>query len=138
MATTRKITNGEELKDAIRQLEVKVKGHEEIMKHNYSEAKQHFKPANVIKNTFSYIAETPEIQRTLINTAIGFIMGYASKKSVEVLNEEALDHTISNFVTHQLTKYENKDPESLLGRGIRVLRRFTPPTSPLYPFVRYK
>lgn len=138
MAIHRNITNGEELKGAIKQLEVTVKGHEEIMKHNFAEAKQHFKPANVIKNTFSYIAETPEIQRTLINTAIGFIMGYASKKSAEVLNEEALDLTISNFITHQLTKYETKEPESLLARGISVIRRFTPPTSPIYPFVRYK
>jgi hypothetical protein len=95
-------------------------------------------PKRVVKNTFSYVGQTPEIQRTLVNTVIGFILGYASKKAVELLSENALDRTIHNAVNHHLTKIEDRQPSTLLSKGISLLRKHTPRDSPIYPFVRYK
>lgn len=138
MATTRKITNAEELQQAIKDLETRVQGHSVGIKQNYGQVKENLHPTRVAKNTFSYVAETPEIQRTLVNTAIGFILGYASKKAVELLTEDALDRTVHGIFNHHLTKLEHNRPESLLSKGISLFRRFTPPDSPMYPFVRYK
>lgn len=138
MATTRKITNTEDLHKAIYELESKVKVQEIEIKDNYSQVKQNLNPKRVVKNTFSYVAETPEIQKTLVNTIIGFIIGYASKKAVELLSEDVLDRTVHNLVNHHISKIENKQPESLLSKGISLVRKHTPTDSPIYPFVRYK
>ena len=108
------------------------------MKSDYHSVKTNLKPQNLVKNTFSYVAETPEIQKTLINTALGFILGYASKKAAEILTEETLNKTVENFVQHHLNRLENQEPRNILSHGIAIVRKFTPPTSPLYPFVRYK
>jgi len=138
MPTRRKITNDNDLQSAIKELELKVKLDEEEIKDSYEQVKVNLNPKRVVKNTFSYVAETPEIQRTLVNTAIGFILGYASKKAVELLSEESLNRTVENIVNQQLTKLENKRPESILSRGISFFRKHTPPSSPIYPLVRYK
>jgi hypothetical protein len=138
MAIKRKISNSEELRKAIYDLESTVKVQELEMKDNYAQIKQNFKPKRVVKNTFSYLAETPEIQKTIVNTVIGFILGYASKKAVELLSENALDRTVHNLVNTQIEKIENRKPDSLLSKGISLIRKHTPYDSPIYPFVRYR
>ena len=138
MAVTRKISNSEDLQKAIYDLEAKVKVQALEIKDNYDQVKENMHPKRVIRNTFSYVGETPEIQRTLVNTVIGFILGYASKKAVELLSEDVLDRTIHNIVNHQLTRLENKEPGTLLSKGISLVRKHTPNDSAIYPFVRYK
>jgi len=138
MALTRKISNTEDLRKAMNELESRVKVQELEIKDNYSQIKDNMQPKRVARNTFSYLAETPEIQKTLVNTVIGFILGYASKKAVELFSEQSLDRTVHNIVNHQLTKLENKQPEGLLAKGISLVRKHTPNDSPIYPFVRYK
>src|SRR5215211_5635960 len=98
MASTRKISNSEELQQAMKELEKKVQVQELEMKVNYNQVKENLHPKRVVKNTFSYVAETPEIQRTLVNTVIGFILGYASKKATELLSQNALNSTVENLV----------------------------------------
>jgi predicted nuclease with TOPRIM domain len=138
MAITRKITNSQELHDAMNELERKIQVQELQLKENYGQVKDNLQPKRVVKNTFSYLAETPEIQKTLVNTVIGFIIGYASKRAVEVLSEQALDRTVHNMVNHQISKIENKNPESVVSKAISLFRKHTPHDSPIYPFVRYK
>jgi len=138
MAITRKISNSEDLRKAIDQLENRVKVQEMEIKDDYSEIKHNMHPKRVAKNTFTYLGETPEIQKTVINTIIGFVLGYASKKAVDLFSENSLDRTIHNLVNHQITKLENKQPDGWLSRGISLIRKHTPYDSPIYPFVRYK
>jgi len=138
MALKKKIHNTEELKQAMNELQSRVEVQELEMKVNYNQVKENLQPTRVAKNTFSYLAETPEIQRTLVNTVLGFILGYASKKAVSLLREDVLDQTIHNLVNHQVTKLENSQPDSLLAKGISLFRQHTPPSSPIYPFVKYK
>ncbi|MGI8634519.1 MAG: hypothetical protein ACR2KZ_03855 [Segetibacter sp.] len=138
MAVTRKISNSEDLQKAIYDLEAKVKVQALEIKDNFDQVKENMHPKRLIKNTFSYVGETPEIQRTLVNTVIGFILGYASKKAVELLSEDVLDRTIHNMVNHQLSRLENREPRTLLSKGISLVRKHTPNNSPIYPFVRYK
>lgn len=137
MAITKKISNSVELKSAIAALESKVKMQELEIKENYFQVKENLHPKRVVKNTFSYLAETPEIQRTLVNTIIGFILGYASKKAAELLSEDVLDRTIHNVVSSQLSKLEEKQPSTLLSKGVSLFRKNTPNDSPLYPFIKY-
>lgn len=140
MATrrTKEIKSDEDLKAAITELERKVQYNKDEIKGNYELLKHELNPKKVVKNTFSFVAETPEIQRTLVNTALGFLLGYASKKAVELLSEDSLNRTVENIVSHQLTELENKNPDSLLSKGISLFRRHTPPNSPIYPLLKYK
>lgn len=138
MAAKKKITNSAELKSAITELEREVHDNEYQMKENFLQVKENLHPKRVIKNTFSYAAETPEVQRTLVNTAIGFILGYASRKATEFLTEESLNKTVEGIVSHNLTRLEDKNPDSVLSRVITLFRKHTPPSSPIYPLIKYR
>ncbi len=138
MASKRNIKSADDLRAAITELEKRVQADEFEIKSNYTQVKENLNPKKVIKNTFSYAAETPEIQRTLVNTAIGFILGYASKKAAELLSERSLNRTVENIVNHHINELENRQPGSLLSKGISLFRRFTPPNSPIYPLIKYR
>lgn len=138
MIPKKSIKNTEDLKAAINLLEKTVKDDELELKGGLTQVKESLNPKKVMKNTFSYAAETPEIQKILVNTAIGFILGYASKKAAELLSEQSLNRTVENLVNHHVNELENNHPGTLISKGIALFRRFTPPTSPLYPLIRYR
>ncbi len=134
----RTITNSKELQQAMDDLQRRVKEQEGEMKANYEQVKDNLRMKNVLKNKFNQLAETPEIQRTLINTALGMVLGFAAKKVTEVLSEQSLNRTVENILNHSLTTLERKNPGSMLSKGISLIRRYTPKDSAMYPFVRYK
>lgn len=138
MLTKGSIKNAEDLKVAISDLEKRVKAEGVELKGGIVQVKEKLRPKKVLKNTFSYAAEIPEVQKILINTAIGFILGYASKKAAELLSEQSLNRTVENLVNHHVNELENNHPGTLISKGISLFRRFTPPSSPLYPLIKYR
>jgi hypothetical protein len=132
------VKNSAELLQAINELELKVHVQEAEMKDRALVIKENLQPKNVIKNTFSYMAETPEVQRTLVNTVIGFAMGYAFKKAQDLMNEQSLDKLVHNVVDAGLTKLEERNRQGLVSQTITLLRKHTPTDSPLYTFLHYK
>ena len=132
------LMNGDQLQLAIKQLEQRINIQEVQMKQNLTEIKENLKPANLVKNSFSRLAETPEIQRTLMNTIVGFALGYAAKKAADVLSEQSLDRLVHNVVDTGLNKLERGQRHNLIGKTISLLRKNTPTHSALYPYVRYK
>src|SRR3954452_5798640 len=136
IANRRNIKNSKDLKAAISELEQRIHNDQYGIKENFEQVKENLNPKRVVKNTFSYVAETPEIQRTLVNTVLGMILGYASKKAVELLSEQSLDRTVTNLVNHHISKLESRDPNSLLSKGISLFRKYTPVDSPIYPLIK--
>ena len=116
------ISTTAELKQAIAELERKTKSHEVTIKSQYAETKQALKPKNVIRNSFSSLAETPEVRKTLVSTIIGFGLGYFTKKATEAFSEESLNRMVGGFVDYGLNKFIERNPEGLLSKGIHLTR----------------
>jgi hypothetical protein len=91
-----------------------------------------------MKNKFEQLAQTPEIQRTLLSTAMGMVLGFAAKRMSEVLSEQSLNRTVENILNNSINKLEKRDPQSLISKGITLVRKYTPVDSPIYPFVKYR
>ncbi len=119
-------------------LQRRIKQQEGEMKSEYEQVKDNLRMKNMLKNKFNQIAETPEIQRTLLNTALGMVIGFTAKKVTEVLSEQSLNRTVENILNHSITSLERKNPGSILSKGISLIRKYTPTDSAIYPFVRYK
>ncbi|WP_207495048.1 hypothetical protein [Aridibaculum aurantiacum] len=132
------VSNSAELQNAMTELQKKIDVQEVKMKDHYEQVKENLQPKNVLKNTYSHIAETPELQRTLINTILGFVMGFAFKKASEVLNEQSLDRLAKNIIDSTLTKLETRDRHSIISKGITMLRRNTPADSALHQYIGYR
>ena len=128
----------EELRQAIADLERKKSVQELEMKSNLDQVKHAMKPVNLVRNTFSRFAEIPEVRRTLISTVVGFGMGYVAKKAKDVLSEESLDNMIGTLVHTQMSKLEDKNPDSFLTKAVTYFRKNLKEESPLYPFIGYR
>ena len=138
MAIDRKIKDSSDVESAIKELQLKIKVQEADIQEQFADVKYNLQPKRVINNGFNYLAETPEVQKVIINIAIGFIIGFASKKAAQFIGEDSLNRTVENMVGQELNKLENKDPDSFLSRIVTLLRKNTPPTSPIYPLVKYR
>jgi hypothetical protein len=134
----RQITNSKELNQAMQTLQTRVKVQEAEMKADYEELKENLRLKNLMKNKFEQLAQTPEIQRTLLNTALGMVLGFAAKKATELLSEQSLNRAFENVLNHSINKLENRNPQSIVSKGISLFRKYTPVDSPIYPYVRYK
>jgi len=133
-----KITNNAELKQAIKELERRAQIQQVEIKANYEQVKENMKFKNVLKNRFEQMAQTPEIQRTLINTAFGMVLGFAFKKVTEVLSEQSLNRTVEGIMSHSLNQLEQHNPEGWVSKVVTLVRKYTPPDSPIYPLVKYR
>lgn len=133
----KKISNGKELKLAIAELELRLIAQEKVIRQNITEVKEGLEPKRLFANTFSRLAETPGIKKIILNTAIGFFLGYVSKKSDSIFNATTVTKFAENFVNQNINRIEHNAPNNLISRCISFIRRYTPPTSPLYGFLKY-
>jgi hypothetical protein len=132
------IKNSAELRQAIADLEKKIDVQEVQMKDKAEQLKANLQPKNLAKNGFSYIAESPEIQKTFVNTLIGFVMGFAFKKGAEILNDKSMDRMVKNMLHYGMEKLNKEKPHSILNKTIHTARKFTPPDSSLYQYLHYQ
>ncbi len=132
------ITTQEELRKAIALLEQRKQLQQVEIKQEFTVVKRELKPQNLLKNTFSRLAEIPEVKRTMVNTIVGFGLGYISKKASAIMTEVSLDDIVGNLVNTQVSKMENKDSDSFISKAISYFRKNIKSESPLYPFLGYK
>jgi hypothetical protein len=78
----KKIHNSRDLKEAIAELELKKDAQELILKNQFRETYQAYKPASLLKNTIQEVSESPQFRNNLLNIAIGLGAGYLSKRMV--------------------------------------------------------
>jgi hypothetical protein len=119
----KQISTSAELKAAIAELEKKREIQQLTIKGQVAQTKKALNPVHLVKNTFSHLAETPEIKRTLISTVIGIGIGYLSKKAVTVLREDKLDKMVNNFINQGLDQLERSNPNGLLSKAVSLTRQ---------------
>ncbi len=74
------ITTSEELKAAIRTLELQQARELLLLKEQYYETRESFKLVNLLKSKFKEVAGDPDLKTDAINAAIGFTSGILARK----------------------------------------------------------
>jgi hypothetical protein len=75
-----KITSIGELKEAILQLENRKSVELELLKEEFSHAKEKMRPGNIVKNTFSNIFSGPKLIKTVMITTLSLTAAVITKK----------------------------------------------------------
>ena len=132
------VKNSKDLETAMKNLEQKINMQEVKIKDHYEQVKENLQPKNLIKNTYSHIGASPEIQKTLLNTIIGLAIGYGFKKAKDLMNEQTLDRLGKNLIDSILTKIEDSNPQGLVSKSVKMFRQSTPVDSQLHQFVGYR
>jgi hypothetical protein len=74
------ISNSEELKAAIMQLELQQAGELILLKEQYYKTREGFKLINLIKSKFKETVSDPDLKTDAINAVIGFTSGILARK----------------------------------------------------------
>lgn len=129
----KKIHKAEELKSAILELEAKKMVEEEALKRQFHETLETFKPSNVLKNTVSEVAASPQFKHNLLNLAIGLGAGYITNKVAVGRKAGLLARTLGTVLQFGVTSLvvKNKANENEVGhkRGSLLKRIFSRSTS---------
>lgn len=75
-----KVDSIEQLKQRIAVLTIQQANDERLLKEQFKTSFDAIKPANLIKNTFHELSQSPDFKDDLLNTAMGIASGYVSKK----------------------------------------------------------
>ena len=129
----KKIHKAEELKSAILELEAKKIVTEEAMKRQFHETLETFKPSNVLKNTVSEVAASPQFKHNLLNLALGLGAGYITNKVAAGKKAGLLARTIGTAlqfgVTSLVVKNKANEQELSHKKGNLLSRIFSRSTS---------
>lgn len=129
----KKIHKAGELKNAILELEAKKTIAEEAMKRQFHETLETFKPSNILKNTVSEVAASPQFKHNLLNLAVGLGAGYITNKVAVGKKAGLLARTIGTALQFGITSLvvKNKANEEKVGqkKGSLLSRIFSRSTS---------
>ncbi|MGE5406517.1 MAG: hypothetical protein ACM3NR_02295 [Methanosarcina sp.] len=92
------ITNSAELREAIRQLEEKKVVEKELLKEEFSLAREKMKPSNVVKSTFEQVFTGPNLVRTVMILSLGISAAYVTKKYFQGLTGRILRKLFGRFL----------------------------------------
>ncbi|HEX8331414.1 MAG TPA: hypothetical protein VF622_02260 [Segetibacter sp.] len=120
----KQINTSAELKAAIADLEKKREIQQLTIKGQFAQTKEALNPVNLVKNTFSHVAEIPEVKKTLVSTIIGIGIGYLSNKVSALLNdEEKLDRMVNSFIDQGIDRVQQQKPNGFLAQAVSLTRQ---------------
>jgi hypothetical protein len=111
-----KVNSVADLKKQIAELEIRSKRQEEALKEGLKSTgesiKQTLKPANLIKSGLDTVRHTPSIKTIAINTFIGLVAGYISRRFIVGKSHSVIRKTLGVIVQAGITKMvHNKLPD---------------------------
>jgi hypothetical protein len=109
------------LKAAIRLLEIKQADEKQLLREQLKITTESLKPINLIKHTLIELTTLPEIKESLLNTVIGLVTGYLSKKIVIGSTHNPIKQILGYALQLGVTDVASKnadDIKSVLGRFI--------------------
>ena len=98
-----KINNAQELTDAIRALEIRQSQDWALLEEQLHVSYESLKPFTFIKNTLSNLTSAPEIKGNMLDTALGMIAGYLSKKAIVGSTRHPLKFLLGTFLQMGVT-----------------------------------
>jgi hypothetical protein len=112
----KKISNAEELKQAIGELETKKTLDEAALKYEFSQVRETYKPSNLIKNTVSEVAASPKFRYNALNIVLGLGAGYLSRKLlVGGRSAGLLKRTLGTALQYGVSSLISKSADESLG-----------------------
>jgi hypothetical protein len=111
-----KVSSSAELKKSIQELEIRSKRQEAVLKEGFKATgqsiKQSLKPGNLLKSGIETVRHTPSLKTTAINTFIGLLAGYVTRRFIVGTSKNIFKRTLGVAVQAGITKMvHNKLPE---------------------------
>jgi CRISPR/Cas system CSM-associated protein Csm5 (group 7 of RAMP superfamily) len=120
-----KITSTAGLKEAIQLLEAKKVASGKLLKEQFVETYESFKPASLLRSTLNDISSSPNLIENVIGTALGLGAGYLSRSILPGVTAMKFGKLISPVLQLGVTNFVAKQSGNLRSAGeVMLLRIF--------------
>ena len=119
-----KITSTIELKNAITLLEERQATQGIMLKEQFFDVLESIKPVNIIKNTFSQVASSPDLIGNMLSTTVGLAAGYLSKKTLVGSSANLFKKLLGTILQFGITTLIARNPDAVKSIGQTFVHRF--------------
>jgi hypothetical protein len=119
-----KISSYAVLQETIQILEVEREIEGRILKEQFHQTYEHFKPANLLRNTLLQVTSTPYLIDNIIGSAVGLATGYLSKKIVVGASGNIIRKFLGIMVQLGVTSSVAQNPDTIRSFGQFIYQRF--------------
>lgn len=120
-----KITSTAGLKKAIQLLEAKKVASGNLLKEQFADTYESFKPASLIRNTLDDISSSPNLIENILGTALGLGAGYLSRSILPGVTAMKFGKLISPVLQLGVTSFVAKQSGNIRSAGeVMLLRIF--------------
>ncbi len=105
------------MKDAIESLEVEQSINGQLLKEQFLITLDSLRPVKLIENTMKDIVSSPYLMNNLLDTIIGMMSGYLSKKIVIGSSNNIFRKLFGSFMEHGVTGFIARYPEAIKSIG---------------------
>ncbi|MCE3278500.1 MAG: hypothetical protein K0S44_691 [Bacteroidetes bacterium] len=120
-----KITNTEELREAIAILKVKQTEQGVILKEQFRTTYENLKPLNFLKKTFSQLTSDPDIRGGITSNLIGMAAGYLSKKLMIGSTYNPIKQLLGSVLQMGVTGIVTKNTDGIINTLSDIIQKFT-------------
>ncbi len=110
---TENITTLEELREAIRLLEIQQAEDGTQLKAQFMVVYESMKPINLIKDTIINAVTSPEVKNSLMNSSIGLATGFVAKLAVQSVLRSPLNKLVGSAVMIGVKNIVERNPEAV-------------------------
>ncbi|MCE3296132.1 MAG: hypothetical protein K0R65_1846 [Crocinitomicaceae bacterium] len=118
------IKNLKDLENAITELEAKRDQDWMALKTQLSETLEELRPSNLLKNAVHDIIDSPDIQNSLIDNAIGISTGFLAKKLVFGGTGNPISRILGTILETAVSNRVSKHPEGIKSLGKTLFNKF--------------
>ncbi len=119
-----------DLKTAIIKLEAEKATKEQLLRDQFKITYDNISPLNIIKNTFSSFAASPEVRNSFFTILLPLATGFISKKVFAGTRSQKLYKQAGVLILDALNRYVSNNPEAINSISHYILNLFHKKKSP--------
>jgi hypothetical protein len=113
------------LKENILLLEIEQEKNRLLLKEEFKQTFELFRPVNLIKNTLNELTQSPEFKDNLIDSALGIATGFISKKIAVGNTHNPLKQMIGVIIQLAITNLVTKNADGIKSSLSKLINKFT-------------
>lgn len=121
-----KINSITDLREAIVKLENAHAIETKMLREQFNLTYESLKPINLIKSTFKEAALSVDLKDNIVNSTVGLVAGFLSKKIFEGVSRNPLKKLLGTALMFGITNIVTKNPETVKKAGKKIFEIIRP------------
>lgn len=120
-----KITDAETLRSSILLLELSQIEEEKLLRGQFTNTYESLKPINLLRKVINEVSSPSDLKDDLIQTVIGLITGYLSRKMLVRTSRNPILRIAGLFIQYGVTSFVAQNSSAIKSLGLHFINKFS-------------